>query len=189
MEAVLSQLCNQAGTAHLMAPYMHTPEEVIPDLVKFLDVHPGDTLVDIGCGDARVIIEAARLTDASFVGYDIDEEAIANARERLGKQDDFVQSRVRIRHADALTAREDWGKVTQVYIYLTKAGVTKKAWPFLCSKLAPGTPVVVTQHSLKGEVLKDVHQTSYVDLRGDTIHFKFSRFLTPGLAGTCSCPP
>ncbi|MGH9674618.1 MAG: SAM-dependent methyltransferase, partial [Bryobacteraceae bacterium] len=62
-------------------PYVPTPEEVVDAMLKLGEVKKGDVLYDLGCGDGRIVINAAKKYGARGVGIDIDPERIKEANE------------------------------------------------------------------------------------------------------------
>lgn len=68
-----------AGTkGHLDAPYWQSPPDVVTRMLELAMVGPGDCLIDLGCGDGRIVIAAAQL-GARAIGIDIDSERIGEA--------------------------------------------------------------------------------------------------------------
>ena len=68
-----------AGTeGHLDAPYAPTPPAIVEAMLDLARIRPGETLLDLGCGDGRIVIAAAR-RGARALGVDIDSRRIAEA--------------------------------------------------------------------------------------------------------------
>ncbi len=84
-----------------VAPFYPTPDSVINRLMDLTAVGPTDTLYDLGCGDGRVLVAAAR-RGARAVGYELDPELVRDAVQiaRTGG----VEHLVRVVRADAATA-------------------------------------------------------------------------------------
>lgn len=80
---ILASRAGLVSSKHL-AVFMPTPVEVAEEMLNIAEVGPGDTIYDLGCGDGRIVILAARQRGARGVGVDLDpdrvEEANANAR-------------------------------------------------------------------------------------------------------------
>lgn len=64
----------------LDVPYVQTAPGVVTAMLRMASVHAGDVVMDLGCGDGRIPIAAAREFGAEGIGYDIDPERIAEAR-------------------------------------------------------------------------------------------------------------
>lgn len=60
-------------------PYVPTPQAVVEAMLKLGDVHQGDILYDLGCGDGRIVITAAKTFGATGTGIDINPERIDEA--------------------------------------------------------------------------------------------------------------
>ena len=122
---------------YILAPYVATPHDVVERLLHLADVRADDRVFDLGCGDGRVVIAAAKNFGASGVGIDIEpwwiEQANQNAR------DAGVEERVRFEAADALYF--DVSNASVVFVYLVHWSMQKIA-PLLRTQLAPGTRVV-----------------------------------------------
>ena len=118
-------------------PYAPTPPEVIDAMMELGRVDSTDLIYDLGCGDGRIVIAAARDRGARGVGYDINperiEEATANAKEA------GVQDRVRFVEGNLFDA--DIGEATVVVLYLLTS-VNLELRPKLWQDLKPGTRVV-----------------------------------------------
>ena len=63
---------------HIDAPFRPTPDDAVEKMLDLAGVGPGDRLVDLGCGDGRIVLAAAR-RGAEALGVDIDPERIAEA--------------------------------------------------------------------------------------------------------------
>jgi cyclopropane fatty-acyl-phospholipid synthase-like methyltransferase len=118
-------------------PYLATPAEVVTAMLEMAGVSGGDTVYDLGCGDGRIVIEAARTYRARGVGIDINpdriEEARANARSAA------VADLVRFEVNDLFDA--DIRPATVVALYLLP-DVNASLRPRLLRELRPGTRIV-----------------------------------------------
>jgi SAM-dependent methyltransferase len=136
--------CSTPGL-RLDAPYVSTPEEVVREMLKLAAVGPADLVYDLGCGDGRIVIAAARDFGARGVGIDIDprriEEATANARSA------GVGARVRFAVQDLF--RTDLSDATVVAIYLFPE-LNARLEPKLRAELRPGARVVSHQYGIGG---------------------------------------
>ena len=65
---------------HRDVPYVPTPTEVVEEMLKLGNIHAGDIHYDLGCGDGRIVIAAAKL-GARGTGIDIDPQRIKEANE------------------------------------------------------------------------------------------------------------
>jgi SAM-dependent methyltransferase len=122
--------------AEFVAPYVNTVEEDVALMLDLAEVGPGDYLIDLGSGDGRIVIEAAR-RGAGGHGVELDPELVALAESRSRKAG--VSDRVAFRHGDIFAA--DISRATVVTAYLfPEANLALR--PKLLAELAPGTSVV-----------------------------------------------
>ena len=70
-----------AATPRLDVPYVPTPQEVVDKMLDLAKVGKNDTLFDLGCGDGRIVVTAAKERGARGTGIDIDPTRIAEAKE------------------------------------------------------------------------------------------------------------
>jgi SAM-dependent methyltransferase len=117
-------------------PYVPTPDEVVQSMLKLAGVQKGDVVYDLGCGDGRIVIAAARL-GARGVGVDINPDRIREAR--LNAKQAGVEDQVEFIEGDLFTA--DIKDATVVTLYLLPS-INLKLRPRLWSELKPGTRVV-----------------------------------------------
>jgi predicted RNA methylase len=73
-------------------PYEPSPENVVEQMLKLADVHEGDIVYDLGCGDGRMVITAARQFGARGVGIDIDPQRIKESLENAKQQGCWIGS-------------------------------------------------------------------------------------------------
>lgn len=160
--ALLSQFTVQlAAQPAVLAPYSPTPMDVVRRMLTFGKVGPQDVVYDLGCGDGRIVIEAARSFGARGVGIDIDpaliERAQANAKQA------GVESLVTFRVQDAMTV--DVSDATVVTLYLLAASNVKLR-PILTKTLRPGARIVAHNYPI-GDWEPDVVDT-FTDAAGTT---------------------
>jgi SAM-dependent methyltransferase len=117
--------------------YVPTPEVVVEAMLKLAHVTKDDVIYDLGCGDGRFIVTAAKRFGARGVGIDIDPERIAEARANARKEG--VSGRVRFVEQDLFEA--DIHEATVVTLYLLPS-LNLKLRPKLWKDLAPGTRIV-----------------------------------------------
>lgn len=118
-------------------PYVATPQDIALRMLSMAQVGRRDTVYDLGCGDGRIVIAAARLHGARGVGIDLDPERIreAEANARLAG----VQDRVRFRQADLF--KTDFSPASVVMLYLLFE-VNLQLMPRLWRQLRVGARVV-----------------------------------------------
>ncbi len=115
-------------------PFVPTPERVVEKMLEVAKVGPKDVVYDLGSGDGRIVIAAAKKHGARAVGIDIDPERIKEARDNARRAG--VSDRVEFRQEDLFKA--DFREATVVTMYLL-TGVNQKLRPKLLAELKPGT--------------------------------------------------
>ena len=121
----------------LDVPYVPTPDAVVARMLEVAKVNSGDLLYDLGSGDGRIVVTAAKKYGARGVGYDLNPKRIEESNENARKAG--VTDRVRFVEQDLFEA--DLTGATVVTLYLLP-GVNLKLRPKLLKDLAPGTRVV-----------------------------------------------
>jgi ribosomal protein L11 methylase PrmA len=117
--------------------FVPTPQEVVEDMLRLVSARKGDVLYDLGSGDGRIPITAAKKYGIRGVGIDIDATRIRQATENAKKEG--VSHLVQFRQEDLFTA--DFSEATIVTLYLLPE-LNVKLRPRLMEQLKPGTRVV-----------------------------------------------
>jgi cyclopropane fatty-acyl-phospholipid synthase-like methyltransferase len=125
-----------AGSAQEV-PYVPTPPEVVDQMLKMAHVTKNDYVIDLGSGDGRIVIAAAKQYGARGIGIDINPERIAEANKNA--KDAGVEQLVEFRQGDLFKA--DLSKATVVTMYLL-TNVNRRLRPKLFKELKPGTRIV-----------------------------------------------
>jgi SAM-dependent methyltransferase len=118
-------------------PFVPTTEEAVQAMLKLANVKSTDTVYDLGCGDGRIVISAAKNMGAHGVGIDIDPVRIKEAKANAAKAS--VEKLVRFEEKDLFEA--DIHQATVVTIFLLPT-VNLKLRPKLLKELKPGTRLV-----------------------------------------------
>ena len=118
-------------------PYVQTPSEVVMEMLRLARVTPEDVVYDLGSGDGRLVIAAARYFGARGVGIELDPALVAESvkiarRAGVGERTRFLQQ-------DIFEA--DISEATVVTMYLSP-GVNARLRPKLQSQLKPGARIV-----------------------------------------------
>src|SRR6187399_1732114 len=117
--------------------FVPTPQEVVDAMLKLAKVTKNDVIYDLGSGDGRIPITAAKTYGARGVGIDIDPQRIKEATENLKTAG--VGDRVKFLNQDLFTT--DISEATVVTLYLLPS-LNVKLIPKLNSQLKPGTRIV-----------------------------------------------
>jgi ribosomal protein L11 methylase PrmA len=123
-------------------------------------VAQGDVVYDLGCGDARIPVTAARVYGCKAFGYDIDPQRIKESQENVDKSG--VGNLVTIEQKDIFTL--DLSKASVVTLYLLPS-LNVKLIPQL-EKLKPGSRIVSHDFDMKGVTPDQVVNVSGNDGNG-----------------------
>jgi SAM-dependent methyltransferase len=125
--------------------YLPTPQEAVEAMLAIANVTDKDVVYDLGSGDGRIPITAAKKYGARAVGIDIDPKMIQEANENARKAG--VTDKVSFRNEDLFEA--DFGEATVITLYLLQ-WINEKLRPKL-QKLKPGTRIVSHAFSMGSE--------------------------------------
>lgn len=132
---LLAQATTAARTPDVI--FVPTPQAVVDEMLKVANVKQGDVLYDLGSGDGRIVITAAKRFGIRGIGIDIDPQRIAEANENARKEG--VSHLVTFMQTDLFTT--DISKATVVTLYLLPR-LNVKLRPKLFSELKNGTRIV-----------------------------------------------
>ncbi|MGV3686502.1 MAG: SAM-dependent methyltransferase [Daejeonella sp.] len=120
----------------LDVPYVPTSQNVVDAMLKLAKVKPGDVVYDLGCGDGRIVVTAAKNYGATGVGFDIDPERIAEANENA--KNAGVTDKVKFVNANLFDT--DMSEANVITMYLLPR-VNMQLRPKILA-LKPGTRIV-----------------------------------------------
>ena len=121
-------------------PYVQTPDRVVHEMLALAAVRPDDVVYDLGAGDGRIVIAAARWRGARGVGIEIDPDLVSQARRDAARAG--VADRVRFEATDLVAA--PLGEATVVTLYLSPE-LNARLRPRLLAELRPGARIVSHQ--------------------------------------------
>jgi tRNA G37 N-methylase Trm5 len=123
--------------------YVPTPYEVVDEMLKLAGVKKGDILYDLGSGDGRIPVTAAKKFGIRAVGIDIDPQRIEEAKENARKNG--VANLVQFRQEDLF--RANFREATVVTLYLLP-DLNVKLRPKLLAELKPGSRIISHQFDM-----------------------------------------
>ena len=135
--AVSLLLAPSIRALQVRVPYVPSPEEVVDRMLAVAAVTKDDVVYDLGSGDGRIPISAAKTYGARGVGLDINPDRITDSRANAKK--DGVEQLVEFREQDVMTA--DFSEATVVTLYLL-ASANAQLRPILTKQVRPGTRIV-----------------------------------------------
>jgi len=148
-----------------LAPWVPTPQPVVDRMLELAGLSSKDVLYDIGCGDGRIVITAARRYGTRSVGIDIDPAMIERSeRNALAAG---VEGQVKFIAMDATKA--DISEATVVSLYLLPESNALMR-PILEAQLRPKSRVVCHNYAIPGWEAKEVQTETLEDEDGEKHH-------------------
>ncbi len=137
----------------VLAPFLATPQSVVEEMLRMAGVGKDDLVYDLGSGDGRIVITAARRYGARAVGFEIEEKLVQESRERARQEG--VADLVEFRLQDVMTV--DLSPATVVTIYLTQEA-NLKLRPKLATELRRSARVVSHNYHMGDWVADEVRR-------------------------------
>lgn len=161
LAAVLFAVSAAAQDRHPDVIFVPTPQEVVEDMLRLVDVKKGDVLYDLGSGDGRIPVTAAKKYGVRAVGIDIDPYRIKEANDNARKAG--VTRLVEFRNEDLF--QTNFREATVITLYLLP-DLNVKLRPRLLAELKPGTRIVSHQFDMG-----DWQPDKKLESNGRTIYF------------------
>jgi tRNA G37 N-methylase Trm5 len=141
---VISLALSTVGTVSLAAaqegkivPYVPTPQEVVDRMLELAQVKKGDVVYDLGSGDGRIVVTAAKKYGVKAIGFEIDPERIKESHENIKKAG--VGHLVEVRQQDIRNV--DLSQATVLTMYLLPE-VNLMIRPNIWKQMKPGSRLV-----------------------------------------------
>ena len=140
-----------------LAPFVGTPPNVVEVMLELVQLKPGETLYDLGCGDGRIIIMAAQQFKAHAVGVELDEGRFKRCSAKVRELG--LENQVMVVHGDLM--KVDLTPADVVTLYLLTSS-NEKVKPNLVHYLKQGARVVSHDFEIPGWkpiIVKEVKET------------------------------
>jgi SAM-dependent methyltransferase len=124
--------------------YVPTPQEIVDQMLEMAEVKKGDVLYDLGCGDGRIMVTAAKKYGCKAVGFDIDPDRIKDSKANIEKNK--VEKLVTVKQEDIFTL--DLSEASVITLYLLPQLNVRLIPQF--EKLKPGSRIVSHYFDMKG---------------------------------------
>jgi SAM-dependent methyltransferase len=124
--------------------FVPTPDDVVDEMLKLAKLTKDDTLVDLGCGDGRIMVAAAKRHGCKAAGYDLDPECIALSKAAVARAG--VEKLVSVHKGDMLEVDLTPYSVVTLYVGTT---LNNKLVPQL-EKMKPGSRIVSHAFAIPG---------------------------------------
>ena len=131
--------------ADKLAPYYPTPETVVEEMLKMVGTKPGEKMYDLGSGDGRIVIMAAKKFDADATGVEFDADLYRQSSERIKALG--LEKKARIIHGDIMA--QDYSDANVITVYLLPIS-NDRVRPMLEKQLKPGTRIVAHDFEFSG---------------------------------------
>jgi ubiquinone/menaquinone biosynthesis C-methylase UbiE len=138
-----------------LSPTVGTPEQGVDKMLEVARLKPGETLYDLGCGDGRILVAAAKRYNVNAVGIEISETMARRAVEKAKREG--VLNRVKVIHGDFM--KTDLSDANVVTLYLATAA-NDALRPNLEKYLKPSTRVVSYDYPIPGWKPMDTFETT-----------------------------
>lgn len=130
-------LAAQTKSVERLAPYYATPESVVDRMLQLADLKRGEKMFDLGSGDGRIVVMAAKKYEADATGIEIDRALVQKSASRVKSLG--LTTSARIVEGDLLA--QDYSSADVLTIYLLPFA-NEKLRPILEKQLKPGARVV-----------------------------------------------
>lgn len=149
--------------------FVPTPQAVVDKMLEMAEIKPGDVVYDLGCGDGRIVVTAAKKYGVKAFGFDINPERVRESLENV--RTNKLEHLITIKEADIFTL--DLREASVVTLYLL-ANLNVKLMPQL-EKMKPGTRIVSHDFDMQGAKPVQVEKVTgakddYHDEGGHTLY-------------------
>ncbi|MES2562041.1 MAG: methyltransferase domain-containing protein [Pseudomonadota bacterium] len=138
-------VASAAAVLDVPTPYIPSTEQNVDEMLRLAAVLPGDVVYDLGSGDGRVVIAAARDWGARGVGIELDGKLVVHSREQAKRAG--VSDRVSFREGDVFLANVSDASVVTLYLLTS---LVHRLQPKLLAELKPGTRIVAHDYGFEG---------------------------------------
>ena len=126
-------------------PYVPSPKSVVSDMLTLAQVGPNDFVIDLGSGDGRIVLTAAKVFGARGFGVDINQDLVREANESAKKEG--IADRVRFTTQDLFKTDISRATVLTMYLLPNTVNMLKDK---LLTELKPGTRILSHDYPLSG---------------------------------------
>ncbi len=126
-------------------PYVPSPDSVVADMLKLADVGPKDFVIDLGSGNGKIVLTAAKVFGASGFGVEIQDKLVLQSNEAAKREG--VADRVKFIKQDLFKTDISQASVLTMYLLPNTVNMLKDK---LLSELKPGTRIISHDYPLAG---------------------------------------
>lgn len=129
---------HHSRASRVISGWSPTPYKIVREALKLADVNHTDLVFDLGCGDGRIVLSAARAFGARAIGFDVDKSLVRLSRRKIARFGLHHLARVRFQ---SMFAIPDLHRASVVFLFLPQ-GVVNRLKPVLLSRCQVGTRIV-----------------------------------------------
>ena len=163
-------------------PYVPSPQSVVADMLKLADVKAGDFVIDLGSGDGRIVLTAAKVFGARGFGVEIQDQLVKLSNEAAQKEG--LAERVRFIKQDLFKTDISQASVLTMYLLPDTVNMLREK---LFTELKPGTRVISHDYGLNGWIhdqVKEMDLQEKVKVSGVTTTLIYVYTVPSRVAGT-----
>jgi SAM-dependent methyltransferase len=170
-------------------PYVPSPDSVVADMLKLADVGAKDFVIDLGSGNGKIVLTAAKVFGASGFGVEIQDHLVRQSNEAAKQQG--VADRVKFVRQDLFKTDISQATVLTMYLLPNTVNLLKDK---LLAELRPGTRIISHDYPLTGwipETFRQMDLEEKVNISGVTTTLIYL-YMVPAKAGgtwTATVPP
>lgn len=139
-------------------PYVPSPQSVVADMLKVAGVGPDDFVIDLGSGDGRIVLTAAKVFGARGFGVEIKDELVRLSNESAKREG--LADRVKFVKQDLFKTDISQATVLTMYLLPDTVNMLKEK---LLAELRPGTRIISHDYPLSGWIPEDFKQMDLQD--------------------------
>ena len=146
----------QSGDAEKLAPYYPTPETIVERMLQLGGLKAGEKMYDLGSGDGRIVITAARKFHAEAVGVELDKDLSKQSTAKILKLG--LDKNAHIVNGDLL--KQNYTSADLVTVYLLPDSINNKVQPILDKQLKKGARIVAHDFEFRNWTLEMVENVA-----------------------------
>ena len=131
--------------AQNLAPYVVSPQPIVDRMLDIAGIKPGEVIYDLGCGDGRILITAAKRFKAKGVGVELSQKLVDSTSDAVRRMN--LQDEVKIIQGDLMNVNLQPADVVTIYL---ETGSNNLLKPNLEKYLKPGARVVSHDFEVRG---------------------------------------
>lgn len=186
---VLAALCATAALAKdkepvNAGPYVPSPDSVVADMLKLADVGPKDFVIDLGSGNGKIVLTAAKVFGARGFGVEIQDHLVTQSNEAARREG--VADRVKFLKQDLFKTDISQATVLTMYLLPNTVNMLKDK---LLTELRPGTRIISHDYPLSGwmyDAIREMDLQEKVEISGVTTTLIYLYLVPAKVGGTWS---